>query len=208
LKTIIYSIILSLLFFTGCSAPHINFNDTIKAFELTRNNDILLTQDAKQVFQGRVNLPHISIYQYIYKLDNGDFVIYEQAYTHPYYKFDKSIDVLVSRVFPDYNVKRSARVGNLYFYTLEPQAHTHILYMVVENQNKKLLKIMYSKDKNIFERLLHQLDQNAQFADLKLDNNISTKHCHLFIKSKWNYKNILFADLVKREGGRTIKRPK
>ncbi len=200
MKTIIYSIIV-LLFFTGCSAPHISFNDTIKAFELTRNNEILLTQDARQVFQGRVSLPHISIYQYIYKLDNADFIIYEQAYTHPYYIFDKNIDVIVSRIFPDYNVKRSARIGNLYFYTLEPEAHTYILYMVVENQNKKLLKIMYSKDKSIFDRLLHKLDKNAQFADLKLDKNISNKHCHLFIKSKWNYKNILFTDLLKQEGG-------
>jgi hypothetical protein len=202
MKTITYFIPL-FLFLTACSStPHIHYNNNIKAFELTHNNEILLTQDANQVFQGRVNLPHINIYQYIYKLDNGDFAVYEQAYTHPYYIFDKSIDVLISKIFPDYNVKRSARVANLYFYTLDPKLHTDVLYMVVENQNKKLLKIMYSKDKSIFERLLKNLDTNAQFANFKIDNNISTKHCHLFIKSKWNYKNILFSDLVKREGGR------
>ena len=199
MKVIIYFITL-LLLFTGCSAPQINFNDKIKAFELTRDNEILFTEDAKKVFESRVSLPYINVYQYIYKLDNREFVIYEQAYTDPLYVFNKSIDVLVNIIFPDYYSKRSATFGSLYFYTLQSQINKEIIYLLVENQNKKLLKIIYTKDKRMLEMLMHTLDENSQFTNLNIGTYKKDKKCHPFIKSKWNYKNILFADLVKRYG--------
>ena len=177
LKVIIYFISL-LLLFTGCSAPQINFNDKIKAFELTRNHEILFTEEAKEVFKSRVSLPYINIYQYIYKLDNKEFVIYEQAYTQPLYVFNKSIDFLVNIIFPDYYSKRSATFGNLYFYTLQSLINKEIIYLLVENQNKKSLKILYTKDKRMLEEFMHKLDEKSQFADLNIGIYKENKECH------------------------------
>jgi hypothetical protein len=199
-------LIFPFLLFTACTAPQVDYNKKIKAFELTYKHDILFTQDALRVFESRVNLSNINIYQYIYKLDNGEFIVYEQAYAHPYYIFDASIDKLISKIFPHYHSKRSAVVDNLYFYTLKSSVNNETMYMLVENQNKKLLKIMYAKDKRMLEAIMQQLDATVKFADQQNSSSSicfkgKKEVCRPFIKSEWNHKNTIFVELVKRQGG-------
>jgi len=202
--TLTRSAIVLLLLFSACNNPQIHYDDKRKIFQITRDNDLIAKSRAKKLYEKRLRLAHINIYQTVYVLENGNIVTYEEVYTEPYYIFARSIDMLVYTIFDDYQSKLLERIGNIYFYTLKKKDKT--LYLLVQNRNKKKLDLLYGTDKDGFENLLHSIKKEdtgvINSSKKKVQYKLPKLNAADYIQSTWSYKNSIFSELVKREGGR------
>ena len=192
-----------LLLFSACSSPQMHYDDKQQTFNMIIGDELIAKSRAKKLYEERVRLSHINIYQSVYILEDGNIITYEEAYTEPYYIFARSIDMLIYTIFDDYQSKLIERIGNIYFYTLKKK--DKILYLLVQNRNKKKLDLLYGTDKDGFEALLQSVkNENIKnsFSHVLQNKPSSTVNAADYIQSSWSYKNSIFSELVKREGGR------
>ena len=196
------SLFFILIIINGCSSPRIVHNTEHKKLSLMMNNKERLAEGkGSLLYSNLINLIHIKVYQNVYKMQSGTVLSVEEAYADTGYMFDKSVDMLVYYIFEEYYTKKVERIGNIFCYELTAKHDEKKLYLFVENQNKKLLKLVYGFDKEQFDALI---------SLMKTGNNIDTRSNTLasaslqkpqtYLKSSWSHKQIVFSELVKRVG--------
>lgn len=202
MNRVIYTAATLLLLLSGCNTAQINYNDKNRTFQYRVNDRLIVESRAKKVYENRLRLANINIYQNVYILENGNIVTHEEAYADPTYVFIASIDLLVHRIFDKYHAQFIKRVGNVYFYKLTSSDKT--LYMLVQNRNKKKLDFLYGTDKDGFEALVKSVTHSNvknSFSTVVQNKPSSTLNAVEYIQSSWSYKHSIFSELVKREGG-------
>jgi len=205
MHTLIKSIIALLFLFSGCSTAQIDYKH--QTLQLSIDNALIAKSRAKKLYENRLRLAHINIYQVVYLLQNSNIVTYEEAYVEPYYRFARSIDMLVHIIFDKYHSKFIDRIGNIYFYQLSTKEKT--LYLLVQNRNKKKLEFLYGTNRAGFEDVLQKIKQAYKNSDSHTQKQKTTYLSPIYIniyaadyiQSSWSYKNSIFSELVKREGG-------
>jgi hypothetical protein len=192
------------LLLTACSTPHILNNKHNNTLEITLSDTkTALKMTAKLLYEKRVNLSNINIYQKVYKMENGAYITYEDINVVSGSYFNGGIHSIVHNVFkPNYHYEFIYSKGNIFFYTLTPQDKTKKReYLIVENINKTKLIFVYGFDENGFYKLIDALKNDLE---LQIPSNISKKppreDMSSYVISNWNYSNIVLDNLVSKTG--------
>lgn len=88
------------------------------------------------------------------------------------------------------------------FYKLSNTKET--LYMIVQNLNKRALKVLYGFDKQMFDKIKIAFKKRDTFIDtqsVSVISSLDTNSSH-YIKSSWNVKNIILDNIISKVGSR------
>jgi hypothetical protein len=186
--------------FSACSSPHIQKIDN-HTLQIVLDDKKVIKGYGKVVYENRINLSNINIYQQVYKMDSGIYLTYEDATVATGYKYNFGVSRTVDIVFSDYNSKIINNKGNIYF--IELTNYSEKMYLILENINKKRLKLIYGFNKELFIDLYKTLikDDNIILKSLKPKNKHSISKPQEYINSSWNQRNIILDGIITKVGG-------
>ena len=202
MKIINKLIITSITILIGaCASPSIKqANNTL---QIQLDDKSIIQGYGNIIYKGRVNLTNINIYQNVYKMNNGLILTYEDAITDTSYKLSYGVNRMVDIIFPGFQRQNIQNKGNLYF--IELKSTDKILYLILENMNKKRYKLVYGFDQNSFKKLFTAISTESEVAiqsQLVPANNKVIINPKLYIHSKWNEKNIIMDGILTKVGAR------
>lgn len=191
MKTII--IISLCILLSACTIPHIEHkNNTLL---ISMHNKNLIKATGKLIFEHRVNLINLYIDQKVYLMESGSVITYEDATVTSGYQYNHGMKRTVGIIFFNYSYDLLDTKGNLFFFKLTNREDTQ--YMILENMNKKRVKMVYGLDEYTFNNIFHALSKNEKIpksleqTKQKLVHDKST-----YIKSNWSNKNIILDTLI------------
>jgi hypothetical protein len=190
----------ALLFLAGCSNSQ---NDIIN----TNNNNLTLTfkekillQSDNCIYKQDMYLPHINIYQYIYKEKNQNCLAYEYIYTSDRYRFTKGLKRTIAAIFKTNDYILEGEKKNLSFFILHSKSEDKI-YLIAEMINGRRLKLLYGLDELQYEKIKKTiLEKNSQASE---SNNTISHHKKVkcdksFFRTFWNPELIIMQQIVSR----------
>lgn len=189
--------------FISCSTSNIQYDDK-NSLTITTDSQIIVKSRVKKVYENRVNLSNINIYQDVLILDNSTILIYENIRISSGYKFSYGINRIIGIVFSDYTYDLLSSKGNLQFYKLSNNKET--LYLIAQNLNKKGLKILYSLDKSMFKKVQQTLVNSTTLIETqsKAKSFSSDSNASQCIKSNWSIKNIILDNIIQKVGSHYV----
>ncbi|MDQ7068807.1 MAG: hypothetical protein Q9M40_13035 [Sulfurimonas sp.] len=206
-KSIIFS--LSILF-SACSTPHIEHTQD-NTLQITMNDKLIIKGEGTPLYKNSINLLHLNIQQKVFLMNNDTVLVYEDAIAGSSYQFRYGIKRIINIIFPQYSNELVDSKDNMHFFILNTKADTE--YLILENMNKKRLKIIYGLDKKVFDFLLNRLDKDET---LDIDRylpilsskpeQLHKKDKQLYIKSDWNMKSPILNNMVRKVGIRKAQR--
>lgn len=195
------SIILTLaILFSACATPHIEHAQD-NLLRITMKNKVLIQGKGEGLLHKRVKLLNLHIEQTVFQMDDKSILTYEDATASAGYKFKYGMQKTVGIIFSNYNYELVDIKGNIHFFKLASK--DKVKYLILENMNKKRVKLIYGLNKNIFDGLLEVLSDEKTTS---LHNVISSgpneilKDKNVYIKSSWNMKSSLLNNLVMKVG--------
>ena len=203
-------IILSSLFvalFSACSMHHIDYNDN-NQLSIIFKNKIVVHEYGDVIYKNQINLSHIIIKQKVFNMKNGKILTYEEVQTAPQYKFQFGMNRTVGIIFSDYVYDFLDSKGNIHFFILTDKKTKEKVYLLLENINKKSLKLVYGFQKDTFEKLKNLLLTDKAFEkDDKIYATTIKANKANYILSSWKINNIILDNIVSKIGGnKPIKR--
>ncbi|MEA2072488.1 MAG: hypothetical protein U9O86_02800 [Campylobacterota bacterium] len=196
MKTILTSL---MVLFSACSTPHIkNINDTL---QITSKEQSLISDTGKVLYESRVNLVNINVLQKVYKMSNGSILTYEDASLSTGYIYSYGMSRTVGLIFPQYNTELLDTQANMYFFKLSNEKDT--LYMILENMNKKRIKLLYGFTKESFTNISKSIVNNKEINITSAINPNKSISYDSYVKSRWNSKNIILDTIITKMGGRS-----
>ena len=186
------------LLFSACTTPHIE--NTNNVLEITMNKTSIIKGRGELIYKSRVNLVNINIDQKVYLMDNGSVLTYEDAPLSSGYTYNYGMRRTVGIIFSQYSYNLVSTKGNIYFFKLTDKERT--LYLILENINKKRVKMVYGLSSKVFEAIADSLntEKNLLLEDSSVHNSIH-KDKSIYIKSNWNTKNIVLDNIITKMGG-------
>jgi len=186
------------ILFSACTTPHIQNNDNI--LEITMKDKSLIKGTGKLIYENRVNLVDIDIQQKVYLMENGSVLTYEDAPVSTGYVYSYGMKRTVGIIFPQYNYDLIDTKGNLFFFKLTNKTDTQ--YMILENMNKKRIKFVYGLSQKLFESIYDNLVKEQKMTEsIESHQKSILEDKTLYIKSKWNVKNIILDTIITKTGG-------
>ena len=185
--------------FSACTTPHIQNNNNI--LEITMKDKSIVKGSGKILYENRVNLLNINVLQKVYRMDNGSILTYEDAPVSTAYVYSYGMKRTVGIVFPQYSNNLIDIQGNIFFFKLTNEKST--LYMILENINKKRIKFVYGLDQNLFQSIYSSLATGSKvLKNNKSDDSENIQEDKtIYIKSRWNNKNIILDGIITKTGG-------
>lgn len=199
------SIILSLaMLFSACATPHIEHTQD-NLLQITMNDKLIIKGEGNPLLKNTIRLLNLTIQQRVFLMDDNTVLTYEDATASVGYRYNYGIQKTVSIIFPQYNYELIDIKGNVYFFTLKTNTNTE--YLILENMNKKRIKMIYGLDKKLFEKLLSALSKEESPSlekYISLQSTEAHKDISLHIKSTWDMKSSILNKLVTKVGRRKI----
>jgi hypothetical protein len=117
--------------------------------------------------------------------------------------------VIVHNVFTDYSYDLVYTKGNTYFFKLISKKDQTLMYLLLEKKSNRSLQIMYGFTSEVFNELIQATKKKRVLDNTILINKpikiLQDKSA--YIRSQWNYKNIILDNLISKAGsGRRVKR--
>ncbi|MEA1983293.1 MAG: hypothetical protein U9N39_07105 [Campylobacterota bacterium] len=196
---IILSTTLSLLLM-GCATPHlVNKN---KSLQVSFHDRVIAQGSGEAIYENSINLRNLTIKQKVLQMKNNSVLTYEDAVVSTGYVYNYGVNRVVGIIFPDYSYDLVDRNGNIYFFKLT--SSSDVQYLILENINKKRIKMVYGVSEKLFNSihysLLYGTDVNNSSEYFTKEEKKKNSH---YIKSKWNRKNIILDALIKKIGFKT-----
>ena len=199
------SIILSLaMLFSACATPYIEHTQD-NLLQITMNDKLIIKGEGNPLFKNTIKLLNLTIQQRVFLMDDDTVLTYEDATASVGYRYNYGIQKTVSIIFPQYNYELIGIKGNIHFFTLKTNTNTE--YLILENMNKKRIKMIYGLDKKLFEKLLSARSKEESPSLEKYISVQSTeahKDISLHIKSTWDIKSSILNKLVAQVGRKKI----
>jgi len=152
------------------------------------------------IYKSRVNLVNINVEQKVYLMDNGTVLTYEDAPLSSGYMYNYGMKRTVGIIFSQYSYDLVSTKANIYFFKLTNKEST--LYMILENINKKRVKMVYGLNLKVFEAIEDSLNTEKELVlDKKSMSNALHEDKSMYIKSNWNTKNIILDNIISKTGG-------
>ena len=197
MNTIVITSLIAVL--SACSMPHIeNNNNTL---QITQKDKSSIKGTGKLMYESRVNLVDIDVQQKVYLMDNGSVLTYEDAPVSTGYVYSYGMRRTIGIIFPQYSYDLIDTKANIYFFKLYSKTDTE--YLILEHMNKKRIKLVYGLSESVFQSIFDSL-----VNDKKMPNSIDVTSQKilddksLYIKSRWNSKNLILDGIITKMGGR------
>lgn len=189
------SLLLSIaLLFGACSTAHLIHAGTTNKLSITMKDRVIVEGEGDPLFKHIINLVNLRVEQSVFELKDGSILTYEYARAATSYQFTHSMIRTVTIVFPSYNARLVNIKDNLHFFELKAKDKSEIEYLILENMNKKGVRMLYGLDTKLFYSIyyggLTKYNEPAINEIVKAVNVTEQ-----YIKSKWNHKNIIL-DLI------------
>jgi len=198
-----------LIFLISCVSPHI-IKTTNNELFITLEKNTLIKGKGTLIYKDNINLTHLNIEQNVFIMGNNQVLIYEEAIVNNGYKFNYGMKRTINIIFPNYKARLLKRKANIHFFELINKRD--IEYLILENMNKKRLKIIYGFDKETLNIICNSLID----IDIDIDNNMSysnslpflkiKKDTSSYIKSKWSIKNIVLDNILAKKSTIKVKK--
>ncbi|WP_304543782.1 hypothetical protein [Sulfurimonas microaerophilic] len=198
-KTVLLSIF---IFFTSCSSFHINSHNN--QIQLLDDKSVVLDYSAQLLYKAELKLTNIRIGQKVYKLDTKAILTTEELYAATGYQFDGSVANIVGTGFSNHIYTKEFSKGDMSFFTLKSKnGKLSNLYLIVENQNKKRIKLFYGTDKEFYYKVLDLISNGTLNSKLYNKQSLADVYSNpkLYIDTTWSEKNIILDQLLKNSSG-------
>jgi len=190
-------VILIILLLNSCTTPTIN--QKRNCLSITYNSKILFQEQGTIIYNKRINLININIYQYIYCIAD-QYIIYEYVKAENSYKFTKGIKRSAGMIFDTNKYSLDYNKGNLYFFTL--QKNSQSIYLILENINSSALKFLYGFSKNAYLKIMQAVKEDTTSTVQFISSDVISKlNINDNIKTNWNPKLIIIDQIVSKELG-------
>ncbi len=179
--------------FTACSS----------VYNYSLQENILARYSYSVQSEQNIYLPNIKIYQSKYNVEKGT-LCYDYAQTLPGYSFENNAKRLIHILFDTNTYKQLHRVDNVYFFQIDND-----LYLILNKLSKKRIELLYGLDKKsfdvIYNILLEAKENGTNIQDLRsFALKANANGCIHTIN--WNPKMIIIDGLLKKDGGKPIRR--
>jgi len=193
-----------LVFLTACSMHHIGYNGKNNFF-VSLDNKTVIKRHGDVIYKNQINLLQLYVNQKVLQMKNGKILTYEEVQTAAQYKFSFGIKRIVGIIFPEYTYDYLDQKGNIHFFILTNKITKQKVYMLLENINKKSLKLVYGFTEVIFNRLKELLIDNKSIVENDKVNNTDLKvNKSSYVLSSWNPNIIILDNIVSKMG---VQRP-
>jgi hypothetical protein len=179
--------------------PQIHQED--KQLQIQLDKKVIVSAEGEILYKNRINLANIIIDQKVFLMKSGHVLVYEDATVASSYELNHGINKTVGILFPHYQYKLIDTQANIHFFKLENKSDT--LYLILENMNKKRVKMVYGFDTKSFNSIFTLLTgkEFTQTETKEIINQTSlNKNPALYIKSEWSHKNIILDTIIRRVG--------
>jgi len=197
---------LSLIFlFSSCSNSVMTMEKKNRL--LISNDETFIRVNTPYVESKRINLGPVHVDQHIIATDDARCIVYEDIRTAQGYRFNYGFKRSIDLIFNAARIDERKHYGNLTLYrlTLRDQ-NSSILNLLALTASKKSLKLLYGFDDRELEKLQESLDQNI--SEVKYDLSAIVQRREHCIKSNWQPKLLIMDNLIGKEGGGYIGKPK
>ena len=197
-------IILCLFLLGGCSMHHIQTNEK-DMLAISLNSKNIVKGNGCVIYEKNVRISHINIYQKIFKMNNGTVLTYEDAIVDIGYILNHGMKRIISSIFSSYQYDIIDYKDNIYFVKLHTKNKQ--LYLIIENLNKKRLKIVYGFSEQMFHyiqfKVIHNkpIVKNNSNSSKSITAATSITNPAIYISSTWSEKNIILDTLVRKAAG-------
>jgi len=202
------SILLALTLLLGaCSTAHLIQTDKTNELKITMKDKVIAEGKGDPFYKHTVNLTNLNIEQTVYKMKDGSILTYEDARAATSNQFTHSMARSVTIIFPTYNATLISIKDNLHFFKLIAKDKSETEYLILENMNKKRVKMVYGLDKNLFYSIYGILIESKEsiISNSNKSVNESLDNPESYIKSRWNHKNIILDLIVSKVGTSKIR---
>jgi len=190
--------ITSILLLSACSMPHIE-QDNHK-LSIIMHDKSIIHGVGKLIYENRVNLNNLNIEQQVYLMNNNSVLTYEDARVATSYVYSYGMNKTIGLIFPQYQYDIVETKGNMYFFKLSNK--NDVLYMILENINKKRIKMVYGLNQKTFQTIYQMLVNDKKILDTSSkDNQSILEDKSIYVKSRWNSKNIILDTIISKVGG-------
>jgi hypothetical protein len=139
-------------------------------------------------------------------MQSGQLITYEDALVSSGYKFNYGMGKTIGLIFPEYKYDLLDTKGNLHFFKLINKQDT--VYLILENINKKRIKIIYGLNENLFNEIFNRLIHNKVGSlrkSIDPKKKAIDKNKSVYIKSRWSSKNIILDTIIVKIGSSRMK---
>lgn len=199
-KLLITSLVVTL---SGCITSSSIAQIDNHALQIQFDTNKTITGHGEIIYKNRVNLTNIYIDQYVYKLDSELILSYEDAVVGTTYQFNYGVNRMLSIIFSEYNTSVIDNKVNLYF--IELKNETEVIYLILNNINKKRYKFIYGFNKDTFNGIYNSIMNDKEVlvhSAVRHDKDKIISNPQKYIHSNWNPKNIVLDTILQKVGGR------
>ena len=199
-------IVTTLLFLSACATQPSLHYDNHEKVSIVMNDKILFEGKGNLVYTHRINLQSLSIKQSVLQMSDATLLSYEDAKVQSGYQFTHGMNRLIHLLFNNYQSKLVATKGNIFLYELADLNQKERIYLILENMNKKRVKLLYGLDKERFDVLskilLKTSTSTLHVVQIKQKTQKKPINASMQIKTQWSYKNIILDGMIRKVGGK------
>ena len=196
-KTTLVVLTLFVLLFSGCLSSSITLQQPNK-LEI-RHNDQLIEIYGKVLEEREVNLSPAMIYQTIFKIDEGETIVYEYVDLDTLYLFNYGTSRTMDIIFDAKHVRTVFQYNNLYFFQVERKDRT-VVNVLVQQSSDETLMFISGFSTLYFKQLIKEMDKDKKVANRTLKEALTTKDSQTAVTSQWNIKMIAIDNIFKPVG--------
>ncbi len=131
------------LLFGGCSITSLSLENESEILIRKDEKKLIVSGDLVQTRQERFS--NLKLQQSVFKFEDGELCIYEEAETDIDYRFATDTQSATGMIFDSRKVRCIASLGNLYFFQVLLKDN-HWLNVIVEQDDMQSLQMVYGID--------------------------------------------------------------
>jgi len=193
MKKIISTVLVTIvtLMISGCSgSSNLTYNNKQLTIQVEKE---YLQLDGTLINEHRDNFSSLFLSQKVLRMSEGNLVVYEDARTDLHYEFEPPIMHSIKIIFEAKSVIMVYGKDHLYAYQLILK-DGRLLNVVAQQSDTQQLKFIYGLSTAQLNKMLKQLDPNAEVAYYKQVIQLHDERDALL--SKWDVQKIHFVPLV------------
>jgi len=192
MKTIakLLSITTATLLLHACGVSNLTYNQEVLSMQV---EDSTFQIQGTQLKINWENFNNLYLTQKLLRLNDGTFVMYENARTDEQFEFEPTTAGSLRIIFDAKKMFKVYSKSHLYAYQLKLQ-DTQILNVIAHQDDSQQLKLVYGMSTKKFDVMLKSLDVNAQKAYYQ--KAIAIEAADTDFLSKWSVVKVHFAPLI------------
>ena len=185
-KLIFAASLLFALLSSGCTSSSIALQSN--SLEI-KHDEQVININGELLEKKTVNLSPAMIYQFIFKTEEGEILVYEYTDVDDLYRFRHGTSRSIDIIFEAKHVKTAFQFNNLYFFQVERKDASYINLIVQQSDDQSLIFVSGFSSAR-FAEMIKEVDREQKAKKTALKEAFTTKDPKKAVASKWNIKMI------------------